>query len=128
MIITSAGARRPGASSNQNCSISCRRSMRFAPNATVIDKATYSAFAEPALLQHLRARGADGLIVTGSETDVCVLSTVLGAVDLGLRVIVVDDAVCSSSDEGHDALLMLYHKRYSQQIKTAKTEEVLARW
>jgi nicotinamidase-related amidase len=32
------------------------------------------------------------LTVTGSETDVCVLATVLDAVDLGYRVIVVRDA------------------------------------
>jgi nicotinamidase-related amidase len=101
---------------------------RLAPPATVIDKTRYSAFAEPQLLQHLRERGADGLIVTGSETDVCVLATVLGAVDLGYRVIVVRDAICSSSDEGHDALLRVYHRRYSEQIETADAEEVLRRW
>ena len=54
---------------------------RLTPPATVIDKTRYSAFFEPQLLQHLRRRSADGLIVTGSETDVCVLATVLGAVD-----------------------------------------------
>jgi nicotinamidase-related amidase len=101
---------------------------RLAPPATVIDKTRYSAFAEPQLLQHLRERGADGLIVTGSETDVCVLGTVLGAVDLGYRVIIVRDAICSSSDEGHDALLRVYHRRYSEQIETADAEEVLRRW
>jgi nicotinamidase-related amidase len=101
---------------------------RLAPPATVIDKTRYSAFAEPQLLQHLRERGADGLIVTGSETDVCVLATVLGAVDMGYRVIVVRDAICSSSDEGHDALLRVYHRRYSEQIETADAEEVLRRW
>jgi hypothetical protein len=70
------------------------------PPATVIDKTRYSAFVEPHLFQHLQSREADGLIVTGSETDVCVLATVLGAVDLGYRVIVVRDAVCSSSYKG----------------------------
>jgi isochorismate hydrolase len=58
-----------------------------------------SAFAEPTLLAHLQKREADALIVSGSETDVCVLATVLDAVDLGYRVIVLRDAVCSSSDE-----------------------------
>lgn len=101
---------------------------RFAPPASVIDKTRYSAFAEPQLLAHLVERKADGLIVTGSETDVCVLATVLGAVDLGYRVIVVTDAICSSSDEGHDALLRVYHGRYSQQIETANAESVLRRW
>jgi nicotinamidase-related amidase len=71
------------------------------PPAAVINKTRYSAFAEPWLLEHLREREADALIVSGSETDVCVLGTVLAAVDLGYRVIVVRDGVCSSSDEGH---------------------------
>ena len=101
---------------------------RFVPPAMVIDKSRYSAFAEPALAAHLIARGAHGLIVTGSETDVCVLATVLGAVDLGYRVILVTDGICSSSDEGHDALMTLYHRRFSEQIETATAEEVLARW
>jgi hypothetical protein len=33
--------------------------------------------------------------------------------------------VCSSSDEGHDALLQLYHRRFSEQIETAGAEEIL---
>jgi nicotinamidase-related amidase len=100
----------------------------LAPPAAVIDKTRYSAFVGSGLLAHVRERGADGLIVTGSETDVCVLATVLDAVDLGYRVILVRDAVCSSSDEGHDALLALYHRRYSLQIETASAEEVLRAW
>ena len=59
---------------------------RFSPPAAVIDKTRYSGFVEPQLRAHLMERRADGLIVTGAETDVCVLATVLGAVDLGYRV------------------------------------------
>lgn len=55
------------------------------------------------------------------------LATVLGAVDNGYRVILVRDAVCSSSDEGHDALLQVYHGRYSEQIETG-AESILFRW
>jgi nicotinamidase-related amidase len=101
---------------------------QFVPPAAVINKTRYSAFVEPHLFAHLKERQADALIVTGSETDVCVLATVLGAVDLGYRVIVVRDAICSSSDEGHDALLRVYHGRYSEQIETASAADVLARW
>ena len=96
------------------------------PPATVIDKTRYSAFAEPGLIDHLRQREADALIVSGSETDVCVLATVLDAVDIGYRVIVVRDAVCSSSDEGHEMLMRLYHTRYTEQIETADAETILA--
>src|SRR3954468_12430814 len=101
---------------------------RLAPPATVIDKTRYSGFAEPQLAAQLLDRKADGLIVTGSETDVCVLATVLGAVDLGYRVIVVRDAVCSSSDEGHDALMTLYHQRYTEQIEVTDAATIMERW
>jgi nicotinamidase-related amidase len=73
-------------------------------------------------------RGTDGLIITGSETDVCVLATVMGAVDFGYRVILVRDAVCSSSDEGHEAMLDIFHRRYTEQIETADAEDILSRW
>lgn len=101
---------------------------KFCPPATVIDKTRYSAFIGSQLVEHLRAREADGLIVTGSETDVCVLATVLGAVDLGYRIILVRDAVCSSSDEGHDALTTLYHQRYTEQIQVTNAATIIERW
>ena len=64
-----------------------------------------SAFGNPQLHQHLRECQIDTLIVSGSETDVCVLSSILAAADYGYRVIIAEDAVCSSSDEGHEALI-----------------------
>lgn len=101
---------------------------RFAPPARVIDKTVYSAFFSGELHQLLRMVGVDTLVITGSETDVCVLSTVLSAVDLGYRVIVVRDAVCSSTDEGHDALMTLYESRYNVQIELADAAEIIEGW
>jgi nicotinamidase-related amidase len=101
---------------------------RWAPPATVIDKHFYSPFIEAALLDHLRARTADTLVVTGAETDVCVLAAVLGAVDFGYRVVVVEDAICSSTDSTHDALLSLYRQRFSEQIEIAGAATILASW
>lgn len=101
---------------------------RMCPPATVVNKMRYSGFSEPHLLAHLQERQADALIVTGSETDVCVLATVLGAVDTGYRVILVTDAICSSSDAGHDALLQVYHRRFNEQIETTTAETVLSQW
>ena len=98
------------------------------PPAAVIDKDAYSPFAAPALVQLLRAREADSLVITGAETDVCVLAAVLGAVDHGYRVVLPVDAMCSSSDRAHDALLTLYRERFRQQIETTDTATVLANW
>ncbi len=100
----------------------------FAPPAAVFDKATYGAWSDGALDPLLRRRGIDTLIVTGGETDVCVLGTVLGAVDLGYRVVVVEDALCSASDHHHDALMLLYRERYGCQVETASTDAVLTQW
>ena len=101
---------------------------RFVPPATVVDKRVYSSFVERGLLQLLRKRRTDALIITGAETDVCVLAAVLGAVDFGYRVVLVTDAICSSSDETHDALITLYHQRFAQQIETVDTETLLRHW
>lgn len=54
-------------------------------------------------LHQQQGGGIDTVIITGGETDVCVLATMLGAVDWGVRVILVQDALCSSADETHDA-------------------------
>ncbi len=101
---------------------------RFVPPARTLDKSVYSAFASGALHALLRSGHIDTLIITGAETDVCVLSTVLSAVDIGYRIIVVKDALCSSSDVSHDALLGLYAARFDLQIELATAAEVLATW
>ncbi|WP_392354140.1 isochorismatase family cysteine hydrolase [Brevundimonas sp. LF-1] len=100
----------------------------FTPPARILDKAHYSPWMGTNLASALAAGQVDTLVVTGAETDMCVLAAVLGAVDLGFRVIVVSDAVCSSSDQAHEALLNLYHDRFSQQIETAECDEVLDAW
>jgi len=101
---------------------------RFAPPATIIDKPAYSAFFESRLAAFLAAKRVGTVIITGSETDVCVLASALHAVDLGYRVVVVDDAVCSSSDQGHDALMTLYRTRFTEQIELLTLDAVRALW
>ena len=98
------------------------------PPAEVLEKQHYSPFTEPGAQESLQQRRVDTLVITGAETDVCVLSTVLGAVDRGYRVIVAADAVCSASDATHDALMLLYRERFSQQIEVASTNSVLDAW
>ena len=111
------------------CLLQLMPSLRgFVPPAAVLDKTVYSAFADGRLSELLDAERADTLIVSGSETDVCVLSSVLSAVDRGYRVVLARDAVCSSSDEAHDALMTLYRKRFDIQIELADAEQILSCW
>jgi nicotinamidase-related amidase len=97
----------------------------LAPPALVIDKPVYSVFAAH---DELMRRRSDTLILTGAGTDVCVLSTALGAIDHGYRVIVAEDAVRSSSDHGPDSLLALFAQRFSQQLEVADTQTILTAW
>ncbi|OHV87396.1 cysteine hydrolase family protein [Mesorhizobium sp. ORS 3428] len=100
----------------------------FCPPAQVIDKHVYSPWAEGRLQAALATRSIDTLVVTGGETDVCVLATVLGAIDIGYRVVLVTDALCSSSDATHDALMTVYRQRFAQQVETVEMETVLSAW
>ena len=65
--------------------------------------------------------------MTDGETDMCVLSTILGGIDWGCRTVLVADGVCSASDEAHNAMLSLFSKRYSQHVETAKIAELIDR-
>jgi len=98
------------------------------PPAAIIDKKQYSPWLRTELQSFLYRREADTLIVTGGETDVCVIATVLGAVDRGYRVIVVTDALCSSSDAAHDAAVRIYTERFNEQIETVASRVILTEW
>jgi nicotinamidase-related amidase len=101
---------------------------RFAPPAEVIDKPAYSAFFQSDLDTFLREKRIETLVLTGAETDVCVLATALAAVDRGFRAVIVEDAICSSSDAGHDALMTMYRDRLHEQIEVVSAAHMLAVW
>ena len=100
----------------------------FAQPKTLIDKSGHSCFDGKAMRPALERLGATGLIVTGVETDVCVLATVLDAIDLGYRVVIVEDGVASSSPEGHLAALNAIYPRYDQQIEVLTADDLLHAW
>jgi nicotinamidase-related amidase len=66
------------------------------PPAIVIDKAHYSPFEEQAFCRLFAQLEADALIISGGETDVCVLAAVMDAVDARYRVILAEEALCRS--------------------------------
>ena len=101
---------------------------RFAPPAKVVDKRVYSPWTEGQLDALLSGSGVNTVVVTGGETDVCVLATVLGAIDRGFRVVLATDAICSSADQTHDALMQLYRSRFSEQVEAVAMSEVLHAW
>ncbi|SCW88234.1 Isochorismatase family protein [Rhizobium mongolense subsp. loessense] len=58
----------------------------------------------------------------GGETDVCVMAT---TIDLGYRVIRVEDAFCSNDDQTFDASLEPLRNRLSVQLEVIATDDFL---
>ncbi|MDR6759501.1 nicotinamidase-related amidase [Mycoplana sp. BE70] len=96
------------------------------PPARVFDKVTYSPWVDGRLHSALLHHEIGTLVLTGGETDVCVLAAALGAIDLGYKVILLKDAVCSTTNESHDAALELLRMRFSVQLEVVQTEQWLS--
>ena len=77
-------------------SISSTSCEHFVPPARIADKPTYSAFESPEFRAMLDEMACRTVICTGVETDVCVLATVMTAMDRGYRVVLPSDGVHSS--------------------------------
>ena len=84
--------------------------------------------AETATISATFAARGYTIVEYGAETDVCVLAAVMDAIDLGYRMVLAEDALCSVSDESHDALLRHFSARFGQQVEVASTDEILADW
>ncbi|KAB2654854.1 cysteine hydrolase [Brucella tritici] len=98
---------------------------RFVPPARVFDKAVYSPWTNGRLFRTFQAEAVETVVITGGETDVCVLATVMGAIDLGFRVVVLSDAICSGADETHDKIIDVLADRFSVQLTLMDTEHFL---
>jgi nicotinamidase-related amidase len=96
--------------------------------ARTVSRHVFSVFRSEELQFQLLSRKVETLIFTGVETDVCVLATVFSAVDAGLRVIVVEGAVASSDQAGHEAALRAIMPRFDQQIEVVDPDQLLAAW
>jgi nicotinamidase-related amidase len=101
---------------------------KFIPPAKIVDRKVFSALASPELRALLTQGSIDTLVMTGFETDVCVLATVLAAIDLGFRVVLVKDALASSNEAGEKAALHQVFSRFDQQIEIISTAELFHSW
>jgi len=99
---------------------------KLIPPARLFDKTTYSPWTSGQLHRVLSQEQVSSVVVSGGETDVCVLATVLGAIDLGYHVTVLSDAVCGGADATHDAALTLLRDRFAIQLNVMTTETFLS--
>ncbi len=101
---------------------------RLSPEATTIDRHVFSIFASEQFRLELLARHPRTLIFSGVEADVCVLASIFSAIDVGYRVVVVEEAVASSNKVGQQAAIEGILPRFDQQIELVGVNELLTSW
>ena len=69
------------------------------PNYRPVEKLTFDCCSQPTFLSALKSLNRNTVILTGMETHICVLQTCLGLLKDGMNVHVVQDAICSRTNE-----------------------------
>lgn len=74
-------------------------------HARFFEKTHFSCAAEPGVLDLLRAVGRRQIIISGTETHVCVLQSACGLLEAGFQVFLVADAASSRTPANRDAAI-----------------------
>jgi maleamate amidohydrolase len=99
--------------------------LRPRPGEYVIHKEHASAFAGTALIGHLVERHVDTLLITGCSTSACVRATATDAKSLGLRPIIVREAVQDRSEVAHEWTLCDVRARFADVVGLGETLDYL---
>jgi nicotinamidase-related amidase len=97
--------------------------LRPLPGELIVYKEHASAFAGTAFIGHLVAWGVDTLLITGCSTSACVRATATDAKSLGLRPIIVREAVQDRCEVLHEFTLADVQSRFADVVGL---EEALA--
>ena len=99
------------------------------PEDAQITKKRYSAFIQGSsdIERHLRDRGIDTLLITGTATNVCCESTARDAMMLNFKVVMVADGLATHTDEEHNATLSNFYGQFGDVQTTDEVFESLAK-
>lgn len=96
------------------------------PASSIFEKDFFDLTKESKIRKHLSGLKRKQIVITGCETDVCVLQSCLGLLDLGYEVFVVDDLIFSSARnvdtavarmKAEGAVLLSYKSLYYELIE-----------
>lgn len=79
----------------------------FPPDGGRFVKRTFNLCSEPEIRDAVAALGREQMIVAGAETDVCVLQSALGLLEMGLQVFAVEDCLFTAEPNDGPALRRL---------------------
>ena len=96
-----------------------------AVDARIFEKIHFSCAAEPGVLDMLHATGRKQVVLTGSETHVCVLQSALGLLAAGFSVFMVADAASSRTPANRQ---LAFERLRHAGGQVVSTEMVLFEW
>jgi nicotinamidase-related amidase len=99
--------------------------LRPQPGEYVVYKEHASAFAGTALIGHLIERRVDTLLITGCSTSACVRATATDAKSLGLRPVIVREAVQDRSEIAHEWTLFDIQARFADVVGVEEAQAYL---
>jgi ureidoacrylate peracid hydrolase len=99
------------------------------PDDAQITKKRYSAFIQGSsnVERHLRDRGIDTVLVTGTATNVCCESTARDAMMLNFKVIMVADGLATHTDAEHNATLSNFYGQFGDVQTVSEVVQALER-
>ena len=110
----------------------------FPLTAQKLTKQTFDCTGEQEIREAIAAVGVTQFAVAGGETDVCVLQSVLGVLDMGYEVFLLEDALFSEEPNTGPALRRMelagaipstvktLHYEFRQSVAAPKTKDLLA--
>ncbi|MEM1260846.1 MAG: isochorismatase family cysteine hydrolase [Pseudomonadota bacterium] len=89
------------------------------PGELVLNKTTMGAFRSTGIDSHLKAMGIRTVVCVGVSTNNCVAMTAMEACDSQYKVVIVDDATGTDSDEMQQATLSMLRRLWARIMSTA---------
>src|SRR5688572_25847655 len=96
------------------------------PHELVVRKRWYDGFAGTELDGALRAQGITSLVITGTMTDICVLSTVVGAFNHEYRISVVEDGVATLWPDIQRATLDIIGRAFGRVVSSKEVLDTIS--
>ena len=96
------------------------------PHELVVRKRWYDGFAGTELDGALRAQAITSLVITGTMTDICVLSTVVGAFNHEYRISVVEDGVATLWPDIQRATLDIIGRAFGRVVSSKEVLDTIS--
>lgn len=96
------------------------------PHELIVRKRWYDGFAGTELDGALRAQSITSLVITGTMTDICVLSTVVGAFNHEYRISVVEDGVATLWPDIQRATLDIIGRAFGRVVSSKEVLDTIS--